>query len=133
MTGIYIVGAAIIIGVFSLFHQSLVVLISSEQFARYSYLLPWLTLAWALFYMGQLLTLWGLAAKHTRIYILPKCVSSVIALVATFSLSAWSGGGGVVLGLGIAGAVYAVWCCVLAMKYYGKNIGSGILQNVQTD
>jgi len=123
MTGIYIVGAVIIISVFSLFHQPLVLLISNERFVQYSYLLPWLTLAWALFYMGQLLTFWGLAAKHTRIYILPKCVSSVIALLATFSLSVKMGPLGVVLGLGIAGLVYALWCGIIAVKLVWTRMG----------
>lgn len=123
MTGIYIVGVVIIISVFSLLHQPLVLLISNERFAQYSYLLPWLTLAWALFYLGQLLTLWGLAARHTRIYILPKCVSSVIALLATFSLSAKAGPLGVILGLGIAGLVYALWCGIIAGRLVWTRMG----------
>jgi len=123
MTGIYIVGVVIIISVFSLLHQPLVLLISNERFVQYSYLLPWLTLAWALFYLGQLLTLWGLAAKHTRIYILPKCVSSVIALLATFSLSVKMGPLGVVLGLGIAGLVYALWCGIIAVRLVWTRMG----------
>ena len=114
--GIYVMGAAIIIVVFSLFHQSLIILISNERFAMYSYLLPWLTLAWTLFYLGQLLISLGLVAKQTRSYILPKLVCSVVAFLGTFSLSANMGPVGIVLGLGIAGAIYAVWCGMIALK-----------------
>jgi len=116
MTGIYIVGAVIIISVFSLLHQPLVLLVSNERFVQYSYLLPWLTLAWALFYLGQLLICWGLLAKQARSYILPKLVCSMVAFLGTFSLSASMGPMGIVLGLGIAGAIYAVWCGMIALK-----------------
>jgi len=47
---------------------------------------------------------------------LPKLVCSMVAFLGTFSLSDGMGPVGIVLGLGIAGAIYAVWCGMIALK-----------------
>ncbi len=79
---------------------------------------------------GQMLVLWGFVAVQTRCYILPKCVASVIALSITF----WSirmEPQGVIVGIGIAGVVYAVWCGLLAIKcaMTNKNGRAGGVEN----
>ncbi len=116
MTGIYAIGAIVLIGFFAVFHQPLVLLISNVSFIRYSRLLPWLTLAWALFFLGQMFSIFGLLANQPRIYIMPKLVSSVVAVSATFYLSFNIGPIGVVLGLMLAGFIYVLWCGIIVLR-----------------
>ena len=116
MTGIYVIGAIVLIGFFAVFHQSLVLLISNISFIRFSHLLPWLTLAWAFFYLGQMFCSFGLLANQPRIYIMPKLVSSVVAISSTFYLSFKIGPVGVVLGLVLAGFIYALWCGIAVLR-----------------
>jgi len=116
MTGVYILGLVGLIGLFSGFHNSLVMFISDARYVKYSYLLPWLTLAWGLFYFGQVTSSFGLLANRPHSYIAPKITSAIVAGVATFYLSYKVGPAGVVAGLGLAGFVYALWCCVIALR-----------------
>jgi len=120
MTGIYIIGAVVLIGFFAIFHQSLVLLISNISFIRYSHLLPWLTLAWAFFFLGQMFSTFGMLANQPQIYIMPKLVSSVVAVSATFYLSFRIGPIGVVWGLLLAGFIYALWCGIIVLRLVGK-------------
>ena len=122
MTGLYAVLVVILIGLFTIFHQPLILLISNIHFARFSYLLPWLTLAWALFCFGQVTTSFGLLANRPQSYIKPKIISAIIAGASTFYLSKEIGPNGVVIGLGIAGFVYALWCGIIALKTLKKVI-----------
>ncbi len=116
MTGIYAAGAAVLIAGFALCHAPLVRLVSNPRYTAYSPLLPWLTLAWALYYLGHLLANFGLLANRPRIYMGPVVVSALIAAGATWALSAAVGPSGVVAGLAAAGAVYAVWCLVICIR-----------------
>jgi O-antigen/teichoic acid export membrane protein len=116
MTGIYVLGSVLIIGVFAIFHQQFILLISNERFVKYSYLLPGLTTAWGIFFLGQVLTQFGLLANKPQIYIYPKIIASIVAGVSTLYLSLKIGPVGVVWGLGLAGFVYSLWCSMLALK-----------------
>ncbi|MCZ7383414.1 MAG: oligosaccharide flippase family protein [Candidatus Methanoperedens sp.] len=121
MTGVYVLGTMFLIGIFILYHQQLILLISNERFVTYSYLLPWLTTAWGLFYLGQVLTQFGLLANKPQLYIMPKITASLVAGGATFYLSFRMGAIGVVWGLAVASIVYAVWCIVIAFKFVDAN------------
>jgi len=116
MTGCYIVSAVLLIIIFGIFNKILVVLISNPKYIEFSYLLPGLAVSWALFYLGETLTGFGLIAKNPKIYILPKFVSGTIAAAGAFYLSSKIGVPGVVWGLGIAGLVYALWCTIVAFR-----------------
>lgn len=118
MTIIYILGIIILILLFSVFHYPLVLLISNIQFADLSFLLPWLTFAWSLFYIGQILSNFGMLANQPQVYIMPKIVSAIVAGICTFYLSNKIGSAGVVYGLIIAGIIYALWCGIIAVGYY---------------
>jgi len=52
------------------FHNKLILLISNVKFAEFSFLLPWVTGAWGLFYLGQVLSNFGMLANKTSVYIL---------------------------------------------------------------
>ena len=95
MIGIYALATSALIVVFGLFHASLLTVFSNVRYTKLSYLLPGLTGAWALFYLGQMLSGFGMIANKPHLYILPICVSGVLAMVLTFTLSATSGPPGV--------------------------------------
>lgn len=120
MTIIYILGTIILILLFSVFHYPLVLLISNIQFADLSFLLPWLTFAWSLFYIGQILSNFGMLANQPQVYIMPKIVSAIVAGICTFYLSNKIGSTGVVYGLIIAGIIYSLWCGIIAVEYYKR-------------
>ena len=109
MTGLYVVWAVAIILCFVFFHYSIVLLLSNLKYVAFSALLPGLASAWALFYLGQIFSGFGLLAKRPRKYLFPITVSAVMAAVLTFVLSKPYGPEGVVWGLGISGFVYAAW------------------------
>ena len=118
MTGVYILGVLLLVSLFYMFHYPLVLLISNKQFAELSFLLPWLTMAWSLFYLGQMLSVFGMLANRPKSYIAPKIVSALVAGISTFYLSEKVGPVGVVWGLAIAGLVYALWCAIIARNVH---------------
>jgi O-antigen/teichoic acid export membrane protein len=116
MMGFFILGTAILIIVFHAYHRPIVLLASNAGYVKYSSLLPALTCVWSLYYLGQLLTSFGLLAKKPREYITPIVSSGMLALVLTFYLSRLHGPIGVVWGLGISGIIYSTWCLTIARK-----------------
>lgn len=116
MTIVYVSAAAALLGLSVILHRPLILLISNERFAELSYLLPGLTAAWALFYLGQVLSQFGLLSNKTKLYIAPKITVSVIAALAVFYLSFRMGASGVMIGLLLAGAIYSLWCGIIGYK-----------------
>ena len=112
----YVSGLLLLVWLYFMFHHNLVLLISNIQFAEFSFLLPWLTGAWGLFYLGQVLSNFGMITNKSKAYIAPKIVAAIIAGISTFYFSAKYGVTGVVWGLALAGLVYAIWCFLLAVK-----------------
>jgi O-antigen/teichoic acid export membrane protein len=113
MTGIYVLGALVLIGFFAFFHRPVILFISSQRFVRFSHLLPGLTAAWAFFFLGQLSTQFGLLLNKPQIYIIPKLSASLVAAATTFYFSFKIGPSGIVWGLAIAGLIYAGSCTVI--------------------
>jgi O-antigen/teichoic acid export membrane protein len=120
MTGLFIAGTAILLVIFQAYHRQIILAVSNAEYIQYSYLLPALTGVWALYYLGQLLTSFGLLVKKTRAYLLPIISSGLIAVMATFFLSFKQGPVGVVWGLGISGVIYALWCLLIARRLIKK-------------
>ena len=116
MIGMYILGAIITIIIFAMFHNSLILLISNVRYTQFSYLLPWLSVSWALFYLGQLLSTFGFLVNKTSVYIMPKIVCAIIAGIGTFYLCNKIGPNGVVVGIAISGLVYMIWCAVIVWQ-----------------
>ena len=120
MVAVYTLGAVVLIGFFAFFHEAIVLLMSNAEYVKFSYLLPILTLSWAFFYLGEALAAFGLIAKKPEIYVLPKIMSATIAAVGTFFLSSEIGAPGVVWALGISGLFYAVWCAIIAFRFFNR-------------
>jgi O-antigen/teichoic acid export membrane protein len=120
MIGMYILGAIVIVIVFAMFHNSLILLISNIHYTQFSYLLPWISASWALFYLGQLLSTFGFIVNKTSVYIAPKIVSAIIAGIGTFYLSNKIGPNGVVIGIAISGFFYMAWCAVIVWQLRKK-------------
>lgn len=116
MVGGYVLMVLVLLAIFALWHRPLILFISNEKFVTFSSLLPWLTFAWAFFYLGQVLVQFGLLMNRPKIYIAPKLAASMIAGASTFYLSFKVGPKGVVMGLLLAGITYALWCAALAVK-----------------
>ena len=114
----YISGLVLLMWFFFIFHHNLMLLISNIKFAEFSFLLPWITGAWGLFHLGQVLSNFGMLANKTSVYIAPKIVAAIIAGISTFYLSARYGASGVVWGIALAGFVYAFWCFVVGINLF---------------
>jgi O-antigen/teichoic acid export membrane protein len=113
MTAIYIIGLVAVFVLFFFLHRQLILLVSSYAFVGYSYLLPGLTVAWGLFYLGQVLTQFGLLYNKSQSYIYPKIFTSLIALAGVSFFASRLGVAGVVWGLTLANLVYVMWCIVI--------------------
>lgn len=114
----YISGLVLLMWFFFIFHHKLILLISNIKFAEFSFLLPWITGAWGLFYLGQVLSNFGMLANKTSVYIAPKIAAAIIAAISTFYLSGRHGVVGVAWGIALAGFIYAFWCVVVAIKLF---------------
>jgi O-antigen/teichoic acid export membrane protein len=123
MTCIYVAGAVVLIAVFLLYHRELVLLVSNEKYVEFSYLLPSLTGAWSLYYLGQILSGFGLMINKPRVYLLPIVFSGILATAATFILSSMFGICGVIWALGISGLIYALWCIIIAKSIVAPKNG----------
>lgn len=116
MVSLYVTGALLLIMLFYLFHHQLVLLISNEQYAHYSYLLPMLTAAWSLYYLGQMLSGFGMLINKPNLYIRPILVSGSLATIMTFALAFKFSLIGVTVALSITGLFYATWCLFIAKR-----------------
>jgi len=116
MAGVYILGLLLLMWLYFMFHRGLVLFISNIEFVKFSFLLPWLTAAWGIYYLGQILANFGMVANKSQIYIAPKILAATIAGISTFYLSAKYQVIGVVCGLTLASLVYTFWCFVMAIK-----------------
>ena len=116
MVSLYISGACLLVLIFFLFHRHLVLFISSDRYADFSYLLPVLTAAWSFYYLGQMLAGFGMLINKPGAYIQPIMVCGLLAVVLTFTLADPFGAVGVTVALSIAGLVYAVWCLIIARR-----------------
>lgn len=111
--------------IFILAGENLVILISDPQYLRYADLLPWLTVGWSLFFLGQLLTGFGMLANRSREYVPVIFCCSLLAAVLCGYLSWRKGPAGVVWGLGVAGVLYAGWNLRIARRMERKGLSAG--------
>ncbi|MCF8088739.1 MAG: hypothetical protein K9L23_11865 [Desulfotignum sp.] len=120
MTGFYFIGAVSLILLYGFFHEQMVLLISNDQFTMYSTYLPWLTGAWALYYLGQMFAGFGLLANKPGLYIKPIITSGILVTMLSFLLSSKYGVPGVVWAIGATGGVYALWSFIVSFSLIRK-------------
>lgn len=116
MIAIYIIGASILVAFFKIFHRPLVLLISTDRFVKFSFLLPWLTAVLAFYQLGEMLVSFGALANRLQVYLVPKIISSILAGIFIPYFSAKMGLVGVVWGFALAGLVYTPWCAMKTIK-----------------
>ncbi len=116
MTGLYIVGAAILVVLFYIFHHQLVLMVSNQKYSEFSHLLPALTVSWSFYYLGQILCGFGLLSNKPGVYLLPIITSGILAAGAIFYLASGHGPLGVIWGLGGTGFIFASWCLIIARR-----------------
>jgi O-antigen/teichoic acid export membrane protein len=116
MAAVYMAGAGTLFLIFTHFHRGLILMISSERYARFSYLLPALTGGWALFYFGQLVSGFGMVANKLKAFSWIKVLSSIIALGSTLYLVQRWGVVGLVWAILISGGVYALCSSFVAYR-----------------
>jgi len=116
MTGLYVLGAAALIGMFMKFHETFVLVMSNKRYVEFSYLLPILAGAWALFYYGQLLSGFGMLANKLKSFNWAKSISTVLAVGSTIYLVKTNGVSGVAWALLISGIVYGIWSSLVVFN-----------------
>jgi O-antigen/teichoic acid export membrane protein len=116
MVGLYIAGSFVLILLFYLFHRPLVLFVSNENYVQYSNYLPMLTGAWSLYYLGQILSGFGLLANKPTLYIIPILFCGLLTTVTAFYLASIAGVLGIIWALGITGLFYASWCMLIAKR-----------------
>jgi O-antigen/teichoic acid export membrane protein len=97
------------IGVTAVFGKDLIVLISSEEFQNYASLLPAISLGIGLFYVGQALSLKGMALQLPSKYIAAKVATGFLAVSGNIIGAYFFGVRGVALSSCLIGVLYVVW------------------------
>ena len=98
------------------FADKLILLISSNEYTTYWYLLPLLTFGAGLFYTGQTQTVLGMALEKPQKYIFPKILIGVMAVVLNFLLIKTFGLNGVAYSVIFIGLFYAIHIYFINLK-----------------
>lgn len=109
LVGAFLLLAFLVVGFLGLFQEELVVLISRSAYAGYHAYLPGMGIAWGLYYLGVVLSGFGLVAETSRIYLPAGLVSAIVAAVGCFLGASAFGPQGVVAALWLSGGLYAAW------------------------
>lgn len=117
MIVLYILNMSIIIGIFSIFHQSLVLLISDRRYIKFSSLLPWLTATLAFYHLGEMLVSFGALLNQLKAFFLPKIISSIVAAIFIFFFVSKIGPLGIVWAFVFSSLVYTPWCLIICWRF----------------
>jgi len=92
--------------------KEVILLLSSEQYTTYWYLLPLLCLGTGLYHIGQALCLTGLSLNVPRRYMIPKIISGVLAVSLNVVLVSLFGMIGIAIAIGLAGLAYLLFIII---------------------
>jgi O-antigen/teichoic acid export membrane protein len=95
-------------------HETLVLILSSDIYTKYSYLFPMLILAGGFFSAGQLVTVKILSELKSRALIPGKILPSLLGVILNIYLSKLYGIDGIAISLLIFSFTYFVWMFYLA-------------------
>jgi O-antigen/teichoic acid export membrane protein len=116
MAIIFMTGAITLVTFFYFFHRPLILLVSNPDYVQFSDMLPLLTAAWSLYYLGSVLSGFGFLAKKPNVYMAPVIVSGVLTVITTFLLGYKFNINGVISALCTTGLIYCTWCFLIAKK-----------------
>jgi O-antigen/teichoic acid export membrane protein len=117
---LFVLGGIVVVIVSIVFCRQIVRIISNENYAELSYLLPWLVGAQVIYFTGEMVTSYGVLVNRLQIYLFPKIASTLIVAVLSLWLPNTDGPIGVVYALGIAGLVYTIWTCAISIKIFSS-------------
>ena len=116
MVIVYLTGVVLLVSIFYFFHHQLILFISNEKYVQLSHLLPLLTCAWSLYYLGIVMSSFGFLLNKPNVYLAPILVSGILTTVTTFIFAYKFSMLGVIWALCITGFFYAVWCFLIAKR-----------------
>ncbi len=102
--------------------RELILLISSQQYAVYADLLPWLCLGTGLFYTGQALATLGLSMNRPGKYISPKIIIGILSVALNYFL---------IKSIGITGTAYTAVVVGVIYLFYIAMINRGIMKSMK--
>lgn len=113
---IYGLGAVMLVVIFAFLHHPLVLIISNEKYAGFSFFLPELTFGLALYQLGEMLGSAGVLFNRLQVFLIPKIATSLITALAMVLFSKWFGPSGVVWATILAGMLYVPWCIIVTVR-----------------
>ncbi len=116
MVLLYVAGASLILILFYVFQKELVLIVSNDSYLAYSHFLPLVTMAWSLYYLGQVLSGFGLLANRPGLYVKPIITCGALAVILSFCLSYYLGVIGVIYALGLSGLLFSIWNAYIAVR-----------------
>jgi O-antigen/teichoic acid export membrane protein len=118
--GYFVLSSAILVGLVALAAvvsgKSAIIILSSEQYARYWYLLPLLCLGTGLFHVGQALCLVGLSLNLPNKYMFPKIAAGLLAVLLNILFVNLFGMHGIAVSICVAGLVYLLMIVAVNAK-----------------
>ncbi len=116
----FVLSSAILVGLVALTAvvsgKSAIIVLSSEQYARYWYLLPMLCLGTGLFHIGQALCLVGLSLNLPNKYMFPKIAAGLLAVLLNVLFVNLLGMHGIAVSVCVAGLVYLLMIVAVNVK-----------------
>lgn len=94
----------------------LIILISSQAYTKYAYLLPVISVGAGLFYIGQALALLGMSLNLPKKYITPKIISGVLSVLFNTLFIFIFGILGTAITAVITGLVYSLYVLIINRK-----------------
>lgn len=109
-------------GVAFLLHQTIFSLLVAPEYARVSYLLPWVMLSGGIFAAGQTISLNLMSQLRTKQMLAAKVGTAVIGIVAAFAGAYTSGIPGIVAASLTFSVSYLIW---ISMASHSRNASHG--------
>ena len=102
--------------------KEFIILISSQRYAVYSNLLPFLCAGTGLFYTGQALSSLGLSMNRPGKYIYPKIITGILSILLNYYL---------IKSIGIAGTAYTALIIGFIYLVYIALVNMNIIKSVK--
>lgn len=115
LTGFCLAGTGAIFLVSFLFHAQMFQVFLAKDYARVSYLLPWMLLAGGIYAAGQTIAMNLMTQMKTHAMIAPKIVTALVGVPLNLAGAYFFGIAGVVFAGVLFSVLYAVWMVTLSV------------------